>query len=105
MHHVYVFNHNNKRLPHKIVKTCAEEKEAILTGCKLIHTLASEYKEELYTFMEMKELTFDGILYNGVHIYNGNIAWSVFATNCSIKEKIVGPIGYDKANDIDFGSD
>lgn len=93
MYKVYVYNYSSEELPYKNVRTCAEMELAIKVGCKLIHTLVKEFRQDLYVFMEEKELTFDGILYKGVHIYNGNISWSVFVTNAKLAEPLIGPLG------------
>lgn len=96
MYRVYVFNYSSADLPYKNVRTCDDMELAIKVGCKLIHTLVKEFREDLYVFMEEKELTFDGELHKGVHIYNGNISWCVFVTNAHLAEPLIGPMGYDK---------
>tara|TARA_Y100000114_G_C11605388_1_gene252505 strand:+ start:208 stop:540 length:333 start_codon:yes stop_codon:yes gene_type:complete len=102
-HHIYVFDHSGMSKTYKKIKSSSSQGEAFVDGCKIIHALAKDFKEDLYVFMEQKDLVFDSIEWNGVHIYNGNIGWSVFVTGCLLEEKIIGPIGYKKAKNFYSG--
>ena len=91
--HVYVFNHNNDLIIPRRIKTYTNRDDAFKASCRILNALVKNAKEDLYVFMEEKKMTFDNFEYKGVHIYNGNISWSVFATNCVLEKPIIGPIG------------
>ena len=99
---VYLFNHDNESFPYKAIEVFKNQKEALLSACKIIALLADDHRQELYSFMEQKTMTFE-IEFDGVHIYNGNISWSVFVTNCKLEKPIIGPITKDK-DIISFGN-
>ena len=105
MHQIFVFNHNDSSLPHKSVKSVKKQRQALVVGCKIVYSLAKDFNEDVYVFMENKELDFYGMRRSGVHIYNGNVPWSVFVTGCVLSQDKIGPLGYDKSHEIDLGED
>jgi hypothetical protein len=54
--------------------------------------LCDDYREELYVFLENKELEIGGVSMKGIHIYNGNIPYGVFVENGELIERPkIGP--------------
>ena len=105
MHGIFVFNHTDESLPCRNVRTCNDEEKALSIGCEIVKTLAKDFNEEIYIFMEEKVFDLYGDQRKGVHIFNGNVPWSVFVTGSKLDKPIIGPIGYDKNHEIDLGED
>ena len=101
---LYVFNHHDKEVPYKKIRTFEDEIEALGVACNILRTIAKDFREDLYAFMEQKNLIFDEINWEGVHIYNGNVPWSIFVTGALLEEKLIGPLGYKNPNTLNLSS-
>ena len=65
------------------------------TALKILKTIAQDYKESLYVFMENKEMEIEGMMLIGLHLYSGNVPWSCFIENAEVEGGKMGPFCKD----------
>ena len=105
LYSVLVFNHESPCFPMREIGVYKKKTKAMVVGCKIIHALVKDYNEDLYVFMETKDLKIHNMFRSGVHIYNGNVPWSVFVVGAKTEPDVIGPLtgkNIDKEGTFDF---